>query len=443
MKTIRDPVHGDIALTPLETGLLDTPPVQRLRGIKQLGSAFLVYPGAMHTRFEHSLGTAWMAKRLARALSAGEGLTPEEEELAAVAGLLHDVTHIPFGHTLEDERRVLPRHDQSARRLLHFVDQGELGRRLDKSGLKRHVLALLWPDQDHDSGKHGGAPSLPHVRPCVRELVSSTICADLLDYLARDSYFCGLQMRYDERIFRYFHIHDDHLVLDLHKHGQFRRDALSEVSNLLRIRYVLSERVYYHHAKIAGGVMISKAVETAIASGLRQRELFDLRDDGLILFLRQRFARSRAVRSLLDLYVGRRLFKRCFLLQSDIGDDRQSELVSRFHFDRNGERRKAERAIARQLGRGTPHWAIAIYCPPMGMRLKEAEVPILTSGGRVTALSELDNDEIQLLKERHRDLWKFYVFASPEHVPSMAAAGKAAEEVLGFRNRLSLERHGR
>src|SRR5215813_2734768 len=108
-KLIRDAVHGDIELGPLEVELIDTPEFQRLRGIKQLGTAYMVFPSALHTRFEHSLGTSWMAHRLVDAVRRMQTVNADEECLIRVTALLHDITHIPFGHTLEDERRVLPR----------------------------------------------------------------------------------------------------------------------------------------------------------------------------------------------------------------------------------------------------------------------------------------------------------------------------------------------
>src|SRR6185369_7432267 len=105
-KLIRDAVHGDIEMTPVEVELIDTQEFQRLRGIKQLGTAYLVFPSAMHTRFEHSLGTSWMAHRMILAIRRTQAMPDEKELIIRVAALLHDITHIPFGHTLEDERRV-------------------------------------------------------------------------------------------------------------------------------------------------------------------------------------------------------------------------------------------------------------------------------------------------------------------------------------------------
>src|SRR5438552_5219526 len=112
-KIIRDAVHGDMIFNREELRLIDTPQMQRLRGIKQLGASSLVYPGAVHSRFEHSLGTCWMAKRIIGAIkrnqeAAGTNSPIDEqaERVISAAALLHDITHIPYGHTFEDERRI-------------------------------------------------------------------------------------------------------------------------------------------------------------------------------------------------------------------------------------------------------------------------------------------------------------------------------------------------
>src|SRR5438477_1529042 len=170
-KLIRDAVHGDIEMSSLEVELMDTPEFQRLRGIKQLGTAYLVFPSALHTRFEHSLGTSWMAYRLIHAVRRSHAVNAEEESLMRVTALLHDITHIPFGHTLEDERRVLPRHDKDQERVEYFLRQSAAGRILKREGLQDGVISVI-------NGNDGFAS----------DMVGGAISADLLDYLRRDTY---------------------------------------------------------------------------------------------------------------------------------------------------------------------------------------------------------------------------------------------------------------
>ena len=407
-KLIRDAVHGDIEMSSLEVELMDTPEFQRLRGIKQLGTAYLVFPSAVHTRFEHSLGTSWMAHRILQIVRRTAGVSQDEERLIRVAALLHDLTHIPFGHTLEDERRVLPRHDKDEERVDYFFRLSAVGRILKREGLQDVVIQTLKGDETYRSDIVGGA-----------------ISADLLDYLRRDTYFCGLSQYYDPRIFESFIIDENRIVMNLEKHGMLRHDALSELVNLLRIRYTLSERVYFHHTKVSSGAMISKAVELALREGLRVQELRRLRDETLIWMLRELYTRNPTVAHLLNRLEARQLYRACYILTTEISEKRRLEIVARFHHDLEA-REAAETTIARASGI-QPHELI-IYCPSFGMSLPEAEVPVRWDGGGIRPLSASNNEEIRILKEKHRELWKFYVLIDrdvwdrSERVKNAAAA---------------------
>ena len=432
VRKLRDAVHKDIYLSPEEMALLDTPQMQRLRGIRQLGAAHYVYPSAQHTRFEHCLGTLWMAKRIVGQVeSSGSCSVPEVERRAVfLAALVHDVTHIPFGHTFEDERRLLERHDRSRSRYDLLLARGELAELLDGSEAGRLARRMLDP--------HG---ELPEGQRYLRQIVGGTIGADLLDYLKRDNYFCGLSYEFDDRVFHYFRVRDGRLVIDLSQNGFLRRDALSEVTNLLRIRYVLSERVYYHHAKIAAGVMISKAIEHALAAGLAEETLCALTDEALLYHVRRDYGEDAALAELLDDFRRRRLFKRCYMVSRRVGEGAVEEAVRRHHLNEGGARDEAERRIADALG--TQVHRIALYCAPAGMALKEADVPVMIPGGRMTRLSDLNSDEIQVLKRQHQTLWRLYVFLSPSLGERLAEAGRACEDVLGHPNELPAETRGR
>jgi uncharacterized protein len=388
-KLIRDAVHGDIEMGPLEVELMDTPEFQRLRGIKQLGTAYLVFPSAVHTRFEHSLGTSWMAHRILQSVRRSHDVSTEDETLIRVAALLHDITHIPFGHTLEDERRVLPRHDKDAERVEYFLRQSAIGRILKREGIQEPVIAAI----------HGG-------ETYASDIVGGAISADLLDYLRRDTYFCGLSQYYDPRIFESFIIENGRLVMNLEKQGRIRQDALSELVNLLRIRYTLSERVYYHHTKVSSGAMISKAVELALREGMTVDELRTLRDETLMWTLKELYARNSTVAHLLKRLESRQLYRACYVLSTEIGEKRRTDIVTRFHHDLDA-REAAESSIARASGI-QPH-EIIIYCPSFGMSLSEAEVPVRSDRGEIQPLSSGNNEEIRILKEKHKELWKFYV----------------------------------
>jgi HD superfamily phosphohydrolase len=424
-RKLRDAVHKDIYLSAEQVAALDTPQMQRLRGIRQLGAAYYVYPSAQHTRFEHCLGASWMAARIVDQIEmdGSHRFTPEERGAVCLASLVHDVTHIPFGHTFEDERRLLERHDRSRRRYEILLGNGQLSDVLNGSEPGRLALRLLEP---------GG--EIPDALRHLQQIVSGTICADLLDYLKRDNYFCGLSYEFDDRVFHYFRVRDGMLALDLAQGGYFRPDALSEITNLLRIRYVLSERVYYHHAKIAAGVMISKAIERALALGLDEPMLCRLTDEALLYHLESRYGDDPALSEPVSDFRGRRLYKRCYMLSRDIGEDAVQEMVRLYHLNEGDARGRAEARIADAVG-AEPHH-VALYCAPAGMALKEADVPVTMPGGRMGVLSQLNSDEIQVLKRQHQALWHLYVFVSPRHEGPLSSVSRACEEAIGFKNEM-------
>jgi hypothetical protein len=411
-KLIRDAVHGDIEVGPLEVELMDTREVQRLRGIKQLGTACLVFPSAVHTRFEHSLGCSWMAQRVLKSIRRGQTVSQDEETVIRVAALLHDITHIPFGHTLEDERRVLPRHDKDEERVDHFFRQSPVGRILAREGIQDEVIGAIRGNETW-----------------ISDIVGGAISADLLDYLRRDTYFCGLSQYYDERVFESFVVENGRLVMNLEKQGRVRLDALSELVNLLRIRYTLSERVYYHHTKISSGAMISKAVELALREGMSAKELRTLRDETLMWTLQELYTRNPTVAHLLNRLESRQLYRASYILGTEVGEKRRLEIVSRFHHDLEA-REAAETSIARASGI-QPHEVI-IYCPSFGMSLSEAEVPVQLVRGEVIPLSGSNNEEIGILKEKHKGLWKFYVLIDRDVWDRCERVKNAASAYIGI-----------
>ncbi|MGE0517409.1 MAG: HD domain-containing protein [Candidatus Binatia bacterium] len=410
---IRDPVHGDLWLGALETAVLDLPDVQRLRGVKQLGTASLVYPGALHTRFDHALGASAAAHRIVAAVRrAGAAVAREMEDVIAAGALLHDVTHVPFGHTLEDERRLFSRHDKGTR-LARLLD-GRLGEGLARLGIRAEIAGLL-----------GAAPNaLP---AWAAEIIASTIDADLLDYLRRDAYFTGLAHDYDDRVFHYFTVADGHLALEMVKHGMDRHDARSEVIQLLRMRYFLTERVYYHHTKVVAGAMISKAVELALDAGaLAEADLLALNDWTLLDRLKRCAAPGAA--ALIDRLERRELLKRSYVVSArSIGLHARADLVRSYHESR-AARGAAERALAAEFG--CAEGEVIVYCPALTV-MKEAAARVVTSRGlrSLNHSGDPGSADIHALEDAYASLWRLYVFA-PAAVASRAA--ERAAEHFGY-----------
>ncbi|MFO7638183.1 MAG: HD domain-containing protein [bacterium] len=415
-KTVRDPVHGDLDFTAEELAVIDTGCFQRLRQIKQLGAAHLVYPGAVHTRFEHSLGTCGVAGRMIAAIRENCGraaVSAEDERLIRLYALVHDITHIPFGHTLEDERRVFPRHDRNRERIRHFLTRTDLAPVLERLELRESLLRLMT--------EHRLVPGGPTFH---YDIVAGTICADLLDYLERDCYFTGLSQRFDERIYKYFVVDRGGLAVNLVRNGLFRMDGLSEITNLLRMRYVLSERVYYHPAKNAASAMLSKALELCLAAPrarLGERALYDLGDEGL---LRLVSAGPTAARHLARNYLARRLYKKAYMVSRR--NLPSTERFAPLHLD-PAARQRAERRLARRLS--VPFQSVIVYCPSAGMQLREANARFRLEPGRPARVLE-HNQELVDLRKRQEGLWKFFVFLDPDCQDRLAEAGRCCAELF-------------
>jgi len=421
---LRDTVHGDIHLTRDEGLLLDTREMQRLRGVKQLGLASLVYPGATHTRFEHSVGTLHMAQVLIDAVNRNarfeadcRAVTDDEARIVRAAALVHDVTHIPYGHNIEDQTGLLPRHDSAARYEQMLGDGSELGRELARQALLEPVSQALG---------YGGQNELPF----LAQMISDTICSDLMDYLRRDAHYAGLNLHYDLRIANYFKIdHEGRLFVDCEKEGLVREDILSEILRMLQARYYFSERVYYHHAKIAAGAMIARLVETALVNGwIRPVDLYTESDESLLVLLRERFLErtrqsglddARRALQLLDRLRRRRLIKRVAVFPYAKNVDVQAQLIERFFTPGSQDaRRKWEREREQELREEfSVDEQVILYCPNRRMQLKEAGTLIRFPGvADLRPLSEFRDQlpRIADLEDSYLRLWKFYVFTSGE-----------------------------
>jgi uncharacterized protein len=430
--TIRDGVHLDIYFTALEAQVIDTPQVQRLRSIKQLGFTYLVYPSATHTRFEHSIGTCYLTGLLMDRIAAQTQYKFSEEEraIARAFALIHDASHLPFGHTLEDEHNLFQRHDRGTR-LLRIIDQPELKAAL--GDLHEPVRAIA---EYVSQGNHSRTKAIhPLVKPYLVDIVTGTIGADLLDYLRRDNLFTGLRREYDARVLDYFAIQEDQLVVDLTKHRMVRVDAVSDIMDLLRMRYTLTEKVYYHHTKLAFGAMLAKAVRMAQKEGLVDEEMLSKMGDwDLLHYLSEDMKMPEAVRKLTHRITPRETYLRAFAYprsQFGAADDEYNEFVDKY---RNTD---ALTTLSVNIAEAAnvPSEDVVVYCPSSRqMQLKEAKVPTYVDGIIKPLIDMIDIGnttplEAQFYYEKFKQLWTFYVFAYGDH-DVVTRVGKASSEIL-------------
>ena len=423
---IRDTIHLDIELNRFEEKILRTKEMQRLQWVRQLGSTYMVYPCAVHTRFSHSLGVFHMSKVIMKSIeSNGYRIPPEEQKLIRIMALVHDIAHLSFGHTLETELQLVEDHDQGDR-IVEFLTTGQLGQVLGENG--ERIAKMIQSDPIHPDND---------IKPYQIEIVKDTICADILDYIIRDSYFTGIKRSYDTRFFRYFTIADyankPHLVIKITEEGAFCKDVLVELEHLLRIRYTLGERVYNYHTKIAADAMLGKAVSEA---NLTESFFYDKGDEQTIMYLANGDHGSEIAKKLGQAYLSRKTLSRCYMLDQDSLGRRLTHFVSRYH--RDGEVRNLCKNVESEIiqkcaanGITLDESEFIIFCHEPEMNLKAANLLVMEDDKEPERLSKVV-DAIKQIHQDHRDLWRFYAFTRKDKAIEV---GRICEEYFGYPNR--------
>ncbi|MGH7466521.1 MAG: HD domain-containing protein [Longimicrobiales bacterium] len=274
---IRDPLWDTIRLDPIACRIVDSAVFQRLRYIRQLGLAHLVYPGATHTRFDHAIGVYHLAQRTVGALHQRGDLrrVPEAEaRLIPLAALLHDIGHYPFSHALEElDEGSIPGHHETL-----------VGHFLADPGVTQALLDVA-------------ADAAPRIEQLIRGasdcvlqgLVSGSLDLDKIEYLKRDARFCGVPYG-DVDVDRLLHsllvVEDPHkgkLEVGVHEKG------MAALESLLFAKYQMFRNVYWHHAVRAATVMYKRIVLDALEQQLIQSdELIGQTDEGLLHLLAAR-----------------------------------------------------------------------------------------------------------------------------------------------------------
>lgn len=504
-KVFRDAPHRDrdIWLTELEVEIIDLPIFQRLRGLKQLGTTHLVYPCAVHTRFEHSLGTLHVAQKIVDAVNTnylnfedGEHyINPEENLIIRLVALLHDVAHLPFGHTLEDEGKLFGNKKQWADELRKetisnhlkqiivekvktvFIETGYEDIAVEKS--EEYYSKIM----DVLEAEESGEPKIKSLNlPFMADIVGDTICADLLDYVNRDMFFSGLSSDgFDyTRLIKFFIIEimdrKPRLVLKLYKNNDsLRLDLLSDILDLLRKRYLIAEKLYYHHAKIVTSAMIIEMMELALKSRIfsvhdsqkeRTKEVisklsFKINEDSDLLNYLIQFERppegspeyfeisslertyENAAKETAHMLKTRVMFKPVFMITySDIVSNPIEEFTQ-MHED--WEKRFSQERYWEELLSLAPGNVI-IYSPKqdMGDKQAEAKVKVSSVSDTIYSFKELGEQEryekivendLRTLSDKYKSLWKLYVLIHPAQLRD-AEGQKKAKLLAGISRKL-------
>jgi len=242
---IKDPVLGYVYITEAEKQIIDSYPVQRLRRLRQLAGAEYVYPGANHTRFEHSLGVMHLAGLTAENPYLSQLLSDEEYQTIRIAALLHDVGHGPFSHVFE-HLLVKFLHKTHEDVNVWIVQKSELKDVISNLGFDPDLVAKLSVGWLNKSGK-----------AFMDQIIRSAVDVDKLDFVVRDTYHTGAQYGYIDvfRLIQTLDVLDQNLAVDL--------GALSALESFILARIESFRSIYFHRVGRAAQLMLAMAMEQA------------------------------------------------------------------------------------------------------------------------------------------------------------------------------------
>jgi uncharacterized protein len=341
VSAIRDSLYDFIPLGQLELDLIGAPEFVRLQGVKQLGFCYRVWPGATHTRFEHSLGVYFLALRGLRALlDRHDNLTisrdPLDLRVLLAAALLHDIGHYPFSHAIEELGYPIAPHEVVGRRI---IDSGSVAEVLERHGVPpSRVADLIDPPRDR---------ALPPSDALLMRLLSGPLDVDKLDYLPRDARACNVPYGGVDvtRLLGSLRILEDANDPRLGVSDK----GISPLNSLLHARQEMFDNVYWHHTNRAMMAMLLRAVQEAVAADALDPQVLSTQDDASLLALLSAPAMPQATRDLVDALRLRRPYK--VLLEISGRAGRVYHQLDALFWDQP-KRRRVEIALATALAEG-------------------------------------------------------------------------------------------
>ena len=426
MAEIRDPVHGYVRITEVERDLIDSPYLQRLRRVHQLAGSYLVYPGAVHTRFEHVVGAMHVAGDIAESLLGDGAADRERIQEVRLAALLHDVGHGPFSHMYEEvlEARSDTTHEDISQRIVLETPVRDV---LERHGFSPKVLASL------AVGRQSGRPTY------MNEIIAGGLSADIMDYLLRDSYFTGVEYgKVDiHRVMDSLRVAGGHLALD--------EAALYAFEALLLARYQMFKAVYFHRTVRAAELMLVKSMKLADAElGLTDLSdlgrYLDLTDEVVLHRLSTLEGRDRKLKEARRLardFLGRRLVKCVF---EKVVQRRDSVVEQLFLKSRMRDQVTAN--LAREAKVDRMHVYLDVPTTPSVpytyTREALTHIKVFRREGRRTVTEALPIGELPLVGSIAGFMDVVRVYASPEHRGAVERATRRLFGDEGYMTKISV-----
>ena len=281
-KQIFCPIHGFINITPLMKSIIDTPEFKRLHHLRQIGVAYLAFPSANHTRFEHSIGVSHLAGKLIKHLQKNQpelAITDRLIELVRVAGLVHDIGHGPFSHLYDD---VVSKYNQP-----HHEERGII---IFKSMVEKYKIKLTQDEVNMIIEMI--EPNQTNKYKFIYQIVANKVCSvdvDKIDYIARDSYHLGLShMTNYDRLISMARIVEHNETMQLAWPEKLQHDILS----LFETRYRLHKNVYTHHA-VKSAEHIVREILVTILDKSSDKSILNMSNDSLIYLTNKEISKLR------------------------------------------------------------------------------------------------------------------------------------------------------
>lgn len=521
----------------LELAMIDTRTMQRLRNTKQLGNSNVSYPTAEHSRFSHSLGVLYWSNKILTSLTDNHNEIDNNkiletlddsvreylkaklpnvnqkffergkkflgvtwfEQLVRLYALLHDLSHIPFGHTIEDQASLFERHDDDLPRLnfvfnmlrkevqksYHFEnfecanDLKQIADEYVNLVLSMFVVGNVTsePNPD-DKTRNGWLEEWKKVDKSIYkplllsyDIVSNTICADLMDYTMRDTLFAGIPKTFDKALLTCMKIVEYKSTFYLNEktspvmprlgvnisRKKVRHDIITAILDLLRTRYDLTEKVYYHHTKVITDAMLEKILrELKKETDLRftPEEIYTnfLGDEGFLNLLEQRL-KSKSdlsnINEILEKILRRNLYKAAFRINKNeaLGKVGQNN-VKKCSTPEGRSEIESEliEELSKKYGTNLEDGDIIISFPPPKMQKKIAKALIEWSDGQIFTFEKLPmeanySNEVGILTERYQTLWSMTVYINPSKIQYIRLIESVCENKFDVHNESILKNY--
>ncbi len=425
---IREPVLGTIRLSSLQEELLKTVEVQRLSFIHQLGTTFQSYPGAHCMRLAHALGVSHLAGRIAEHLSDRcpeeyNDKTGETRDLVEAAGLLHDIGHTPWSHTLEPLYLELTGGDHmdlvadmiTGKTVMPVRGAGKISGILEKHGISPEDVADL-------------ITSRYKKKEFAQQMIFGEVDADMLDYLQRDFYFTGVAFGHIEvdRIISTMAIKEGKLV--------FLEKGLNAIRDFLLARLQMYSSVYLHRkTRIVDKMLLSATRKSVIELEEIENFMF-MTDDEILSFLEKKSSDTWVREMAWRVKYRQGLFTQVFRIDAVTTSESDNHFLNTLRNQNNSPKRAAE-LLTEEISKkaGVDPGYILVDLPIEAVKVSEErfeklDIRFLNKRGRLIPLEEIDPPFAKYLRTARPNRSLLTVASAPEHRDKVKAACKVIFE---------------